>query len=97
MISPILANIYLHCVLDLWFHKKWRRNEAVGEAIIVRHADDFVVGFQHQRDAEDLLIALKGRMAKFALELHEDKTRLIEFGRFAMSNRRARGREAGDV
>ena len=91
VISPILANIYLHYVLDLWFQKKWRSREAEGDAIIVRYADDFVVGFQHKRDAERFLNAVKERFGSFELELHPDKTRLIEFGRFAMKDRRKRG------
>ena len=90
-VSPILANIYLHYVLDLWFQRKWRARTARGETIIVRYADDFVVGFQHKRDAERFLHDLKERMASFSLELHPGKTRLIEFGRFAQKNRRARG------
>ena len=91
VISPILANVYLHYVLDLWFHKKWRNHEVNGDAIIVRYADDFVVGFQHKQDAERFLDALKERLGSFELELHPDKTRLIEFGRFAPANRRRRG------
>ena len=91
IVSPILANVYLHYVLDLWFHKKWRARAARGNTIIVRYADDFVVGFQYQRDAERFLHDVKERMASFSLELHPDKTRLIEFGRFAQKNRRARG------
>ncbi len=91
VISPILANVYLHYVLDLWFHKKWRSHEVYGDAIIVRYADDFVVGFQHKQDAERFLDALKERFGSFELELHPDKTRLIEFGRFAPRNRRRRG------
>ena len=86
-----MANVYLHYVLDLWFHKKWRARTAEGNTIIVRYADDFVVGFQHKWDAERFLHDLKERMASFSLELHPDKTRLIEFGRFAQKNRRARG------
>ena len=91
VISPILANIYLHYVLDLWFQKKWRTHEAEGETIIVRYADDFVVGFQYQADAERFLADLKERLARFELTLHPDKTRLIEFGAFAQVNRRRRG------
>ena len=91
VISPILANVYLHYVLDLWFHKKWRNHEVNGDAIIVRYADDFVAGFQHKQDAERFLDALKERLGSFELELHPDKTRLIEFGRFAPANRRRRG------
>ena len=90
-ISPILANVYLHYVLDLWFHKKWRSREVNGETIIVRYADDFVAGFQHKRDAERFLDAVKERFGTFDLELHPDKTRLIEFGRFAHRDRRQRG------
>ena len=90
-ISPTLANVYLHYVLDLWFHKKWRSREVNGESIIVRYADDFVVGFQHKRDAERFLSAVKERFRKFELEIHPDKTRLIEFGRFANECRRERG------
>ena len=89
--SPILANIYLHYVLDLWFQKKWRSREAKGDAIIVRYADDFVVGFQHKRDAERFLDAVKERFRNFGLEIHPDKTRLIEFGRSAMEDRRKQG------
>ena len=91
IVSPILANVYLHYVLDLWFQKKWRTRTAQGDTIIVRYADDFVVGFQHKRDAERFLCDLKDRLASFSLELHPDKTRLIEFGRFADAGRRARG------
>jgi len=91
VVSPILANIYLHYVLDLWFQKKWRSHEAAGDTIIVRYADDFVVGFQHKRDAERFLSAAKERFGNFELEMHPDKTRLIEFGRFAKQDRRQRG------
>ena len=91
VISPILANVYLHYVLDLWFQKKWRSHEVKGDTIIVRYADDFVVGFQHKRDAERFLDAVKERFGSFELELHPDKTRLIEFGRFALRNHRQRG------
>ena len=91
VISPILANIYLHYVLDLWFQKKWRAHEVKGDTIIVRYADDFVVGFQHKQDAERFPHDLKERLGRFELELHPDKTRLIEFGRFAIKDRRQRG------
>ena len=91
VISPILANVYLHYVLDLWFHKKWRSREVNGDSIIVRYADDFVAGFQHKRDAERFLNAVRERFRSFELDLHPDKTRLIEFGRFAIERRRARG------
>ena len=91
VISPILANIYLHYVLDLWFQKKWRSREVKGDAIIVRYADDFVVGFQHKQDAERFLSAVKERFESFGLEIHPDKTRLIEFGRYARKNRQRCG------
>ena len=91
VVSPVLANIYLHYVLDLWFHKKWRSYEAEGDTVIVRYADDFVVGFQHKRDAERFLDAAKDRFGRFDLDLHPDKTRLIEFGRYAIERRRDRG------
>ena len=90
VISPLLANIYLHQVLDVWM-KWWRSQDGRGETIIVRYADDFVVGFQHKTDAEQFLHDLRERLAKFALTLHPDKTRLIEFGRFAAGNRLERG------
>ena len=88
--SPLLANIYLHYALDLWV-QQWRRRQARGEVIIVRYADDFVVGFQYRSDAERFRGELRDRLAKFKLELHPEKTRLIAFGRFALSDRRARG------
>ena len=91
VISPILANVYLHYVLDLWFQKKWRSREVRGDAIIVRYADDLVAGFQYKRDAERFLNAVKERFGGFDLELHPDKTRLIEFGWFAIERRRERG------
>jgi RNA-directed DNA polymerase len=88
--SPLLANVYLHYVLDLWV-KWWRRHHARGEVIIVRFADDFIVGFQYEQDARRFLAGLRVRLAKFGLELHPDKTRLIEFGRYAAENRAAKG------
>jgi RNA-directed DNA polymerase len=90
VISPLLANIFLHYVLDLWAHR-WRRREAQGDVILVRYADDFVVGFEHKAEAERFLADLRERLAKFGLSLHADKTRLIEFGRFAAANRARRG------
>ena len=90
-ISPLLANIYLHYVFDLWA-EQWRRRHAEGDVMIVRYADDFVVGFQHRKDAERFVDELKERFRKFNLELHPDKTRLIEFGRFAEERRRRRGK-----
>ena len=89
-ISPLLANVYLHYVFDLWV-QRWRKRQARGDVVVVRWADDFVVGFQHRAEAERFLVELRERFAKFGLELHSDKTRLIEFGRFADSNRRGRG------
>jgi RNA-directed DNA polymerase len=90
VISPILANLYLHHVLDLWV-KAWRKKVAQGEVIVVRYADDAVLGFQHQEDAERFLTQLQERMGKFGLELHPGKTRLIEFGRYATERRAKRG------
>jgi RNA-directed DNA polymerase len=89
-ISPLLANIYLHYVFDLWIHQ-WRQRHARGEVVVVRYADDFVVGFQYQDEAERFLTELRERLARFRLELHPNKTRLIEFGRFAAETRRRRG------
>ncbi len=89
-ISPLLANIYLHYVLDEWADH-WRNQPGRGDVIIVRYADDFVVGFQHHRDAVAFLNELREQFRKFNLELHDDKTRLIEFGRFAAENRKKRG------
>jgi RNA-directed DNA polymerase len=90
VISPLLANIYLHYVLDLWA-ARWRRREATGDMIIVRYADDFIVGFQHEADARRFLDEMRARLQEFALTLHPDKTRLIEFGRHAAANRKQRG------
>jgi len=87
--SPLLANVYLHYVFDLWADQ-WRDRCASGDVIIVRYADDFVMGFQHKHEAERFLSDLKSRMDQFGLSLHPDKTRLIEFGRFAAQNRRRR-------
>ena len=89
-VSPLLANVYLHYVFDLWANW-WRRRYARGDVIIVRFADDFTVGFEYQEDAQRFLHDLRERFAKFRLELHPDKTRLIEFGRYAAERRRARG------
>jgi len=87
--SPLLANVFLHYVFDLWADQ-WRRRNAHGDMVIVRFADDNIVGFEHQKDAQRFLVDLRGRLAKFGLELAPEKTRLIEFGRFAAENRRAR-------
>jgi RNA-directed DNA polymerase len=89
-ISPLLANIYLHYVFDLWV-KQWRKTKAHGDVIVVRFADDFVVGFEHRGDGERFLSELVERLRRFGLELHAQKTRLIEFGRHAEENRRNRG------
>ena len=90
VISPLLANIYLHYTLDLWA-VRWRQREATGDMIFVRYADDFIVGFQHDRDACRFLDEMRERLGKFALSLHPEKTRLIEFGRFAAERRQRRG------
>jgi RNA-directed DNA polymerase len=90
VISPLLANIYLLHVFDLWAND-WRQHEATGDMIIVRYADDFIVGFQHESDARRFLDTLRKRLGEYALSLHPEKTRLIEFGRFAAENRRRRG------
>jgi group II intron reverse transcriptase/maturase len=88
--SPLLANVYLHYVFDRWA-RQWRRRHAHGDVVIVRYADDFVAGFEHESDARQFLADLRERFAKFGLELHPDKSRLIEFGRHAARNRKARG------
>jgi RNA-directed DNA polymerase len=90
VISPLLANIYLHYVFDLWA-QQWRQRHAHGDVIMVRYADDIVVGFEHQADAERFWEDMRARLAEFALTLHPGKTRLIEFGRHAAKNRRPRG------
>lgn len=89
VISPLLANIYLHYVLDLWVHS-YRAKKAKGDVLIVRYADDFVLGFQYEGEAKCFLQELKRRLAKFGLNLHEQKTKLIRFGRYAMRDRRNR-------
>jgi RNA-directed DNA polymerase len=88
--SPLLANVYLHYVYDLWV-RQWRQRHATGTMVVVRYADDTVVGFEHRADAERFLADLRERLAQFALELHADKTRLIEFGRRASADRAKRG------
>jgi hypothetical protein len=89
-ISPLLANVYLHYAFDLWV-EQWRRRHAQGDVVIVRYADDFVAGFEHRADAERFRREVDARLKTFGLALHENKTRLIEFGRFARENRRRRG------
>ena len=90
VISPLLANVYLHYVFDLWA-EHWRRREATGDMIVVRYADDIVVGFEHEADARRFWDAMRERLEEFSLSLHPDKTRLIEFGRFAANDARQRG------
>jgi RNA-directed DNA polymerase len=90
VISPLLANVYLHYVFDLWA-ERWRRREATGDMIIVRYADDLVVGFEHESDARRFWDAMRKRLEEFSLSLHPDKTRLIEFGRHAAVRRAQRG------
>jgi group II intron reverse transcriptase/maturase len=89
VISPLYANVFLHYVLDLWIND-WRKRQAQGEVTIVRYADDFVIGFREESDARKCLSALGERLAKFGLELHPEKTRLIEFGRYAEERRTKR-------
>lgn len=90
VISPLLANVYLHYVFDLWA-ERWRRREAMGDMIIVRFADDIIVGFEHETDAGRFWDAMRARLQEFSLSLHPDKTRLIEFGRHAAAGRAQRG------
>jgi RNA-directed DNA polymerase len=90
VISPVLANLYLHYVLDVWV-QAWRKKVGKGDMIVVRYADDAVLGFQHRDQAERFLEQLRERLRKFGLELHPDKTRLLEFGRYAAERRKERG------
>jgi group II intron reverse transcriptase/maturase len=96
VISPLLANIYLHYALDLWA-ARWRQRVATGDMVIVRYADDFIVGFQHHIDARFFLEQMRERLGKFALSLHPEKTRLIEFGRFAADRRKRAGLDKPDT
>jgi group II intron reverse transcriptase/maturase len=89
-ISPLLSNVYLHYAFDLWT-RRWRKTQAKGDMIVVRYADDFIVGFEHRAEAERFLTELTERFRKFGLELHPDKTRLLAFGRFAAERQRERG------
>jgi group II intron reverse transcriptase/maturase len=89
-VSPLLSNVYLHYVFDLWADQ-WRRRNARGDVVLTRFADDFLAGFEHREDAERFLADLRDRFAMFGLELHPEKTRLIEFGRFAARDRQRRG------
>ena len=90
VVSPLLANVYLHYVFDLWA-ARWRRREATGDMIILRYADDTVVGFEHEADARRFWDAMRDRLREFSLSLHPDKTRLTEFGRHAAARREKRG------
>jgi RNA-directed DNA polymerase len=90
VISPMLSNVFLHYVFDLWI-QWWRESRCNGDMIVVRYADDFVIGFENHDEAEACLEDLRVRFAKFGMKLHDGKTRLIEFGRFAASNRKERG------
>jgi hypothetical protein len=89
-VSPLLANIFLHYVYDLWV-QRWRQRQATGDMVIVRYADDTIVGFEHRADAERFLTDLQERLGRFGLRLHSEKTRLFEFGKGAIAARRARG------
>lgn len=89
-VSPLLANLYLHYALDLWV-QQWRKRHAHGDLVIVRYADDFIVGFQHESDAKRFLDDLRERLRRFSLELHPDKTRRLRFGQFAAERRSERG------
>jgi retron-type reverse transcriptase len=93
VVSPLLANVYLHYVFDLWV-EAWRKKVAKGDVIVVRYADDLVMGFESRTEAERFLEMFRERLAKFGLELHAEKTRLIEFGPSAEQNRKRRGRQS---
>jgi RNA-directed DNA polymerase len=95
-VSPLLSNVFLHYVFDLWADQ-WRRRHARGDVILVRFADDYVAGFEHREDAERFHADLRGRFVEFGLELHPEKTRLIEFGRFAAQNRERRNDRKPDT
>lgn len=95
-ISPLLANVYLHYVFDLWV-EQWRKRHARGECYVVRYADDFVLGFQHEEDARRFLHELVVRLRQFSLEVHPDKTRLFRFGRFAVRDQAALGGKRPEV
>src|ERR1700730_3798645 len=90
VISPLLANIYLHYVFDLWVDV-WRKKCARGDVLVVRYADDNILGFQHRGDADRFLVDFRERLGKFGLELNPDKTRRIEFGMYAEQNRKKKG------
>ena len=90
VISPLLSDVYLHYVFDLWA-ERWRKREATGHMVFMRYADDIVVGFEHEADARRFWEHMRARLGEFSLSLHPDKTRLIEFGRFAADRRARRG------
>src|SRR5215831_5932497 len=90
VLSPLLSNVFLHYVLDLWVHQ-WRKRHARGRVVIVRYADDFVMGFQYEADARKMMGNLCERLAVFGLMLHDEKTRLLEFGRLSTERRERRG------
>jgi len=96
VVSPLLANVYLHYVFDLWV-EAWRKRVVQGDMVVVRFAEDFVLGFEHRREAERFLAALRDRLHQFGLELHAEKTRLIEFGPHAIANRKQRGEGKPDT
>ena len=96
VISPLLSNVYLHYVFDLWI-EWWRKNHCKGDMVVVRYADDFVIGFENQVEAKECLEQLRTRFAKFGLKLHEGKTRLIEFGRYADERRKRRGEKRSET
>ena len=96
MASPLLANVYLHYVFDLWA-QQWRRREATGNVIFVSYADDIVAGFEYEADAKRFWDAMRLRFEQFGLELHGEKTRLLEFGRYAAERRRRRGLKNSDT
>jgi group II intron reverse transcriptase/maturase len=96
IVSPILSNIYLHYILDLWFEKKLKKG-LKGYAELIRYADDFVIGCQHEWEAKQILAELKERLKKFGLEVSEEKTRIVEFGRYARDRAEKRGEKAGTV
>src|SRR5580693_536273 len=96
VVSPLIANVYLHYVFDLWA-EAWRKKVAKGDVIVVRYADDLVMGFESRTEAERFLEMFRERLAKFGLELHAEKTRLIEFGQSAEQNRKRRGEPRGSI
>ncbi len=96
IVSPILSNIYLHHILDLWFERELKKR-LKGYAQLIRYADDFVIGCEYEWEAQGILVELKERLKKFGLEVSEEKTRIVEFGRFAQERAEKRGGKAGTV